>query len=178
MVAVMDTGTRRVLAEAAYDDRRVACERAASELGVAALRDAELGAVDTVADPVDRCRARHVVSENRRTLAAAEAMRRGDVAELGRLMFASHASLRDDFEVSSPALDAIVDVAGRSRGCLGARMTGGGFAGCAVAIVGVDDADDFMSEVVAGYRYENQTARVWMCEPAAGVSLLGERGRR
>ena len=178
MVAVMDTGTRRVLAEAAYDDRRVACERAASELGVAALRDAELGAVDTVADPVDRCRARHVVSENRRTLDAAEAMRRGDVAELGRLMIASHASLRDDFEVSSPALDAIVDVAGRSRGCLGARMTGGGFAGCAVAIVGVEDADEFVSAVVAGYRYENQTARVWMCEPAAGVSLLGDRDRR
>jgi galactokinase len=168
--AVMDTGTRRVLADVAYDDRRLACERAAAELGVPALRDADLGAVKTIADPVDRRRARHVVSENSRTLDAAAALRSGDAVEVGRLMSASHVSLRDDYEVSGPGLDAIVDVAMGSPGCLGARMTGGGFAGCAVALVVADEVDQFARAVVDGYRYDGNRAVVWMCAPAAGAS--------
>jgi len=172
VVAVMDTGTRRVLADVAYDDRRAACERAAVALGVPALRDAERADVETIADPTDRRRARHVVSENLRTLEAAEAMRRGDVAELGRLMTASHVSLRDDFGVSGPGLDAIVEAASRAPGCLGARMTGGGFAGCAVALVRVEAAEDFARAVIDGYRYPEHTATVWMCEPAAGASVI------
>ena len=176
-VAVMDTGTRRVLAEAAYDDRRAACERAAAALGLAALRDADLGDVESIPDLIDRRRARHVVSENSRTLEAADAMRGGDVVELGRLMQASHVSLRDDYEVSGPGLDGIVEVAGLSPGCLGARMTGGGFAGCAVAIVRVDEADAFARAVVDGYRYEHCTAQVWLCDPAAGASVIRELPR-
>jgi galactokinase len=176
-VAVMDTGTRRALADAAYDDRREACERAAAALDVSALRDADLSDVESIPDAIDRRRARHVVSENRRTLKAADAMRRGDIVELGLLMEASHVSLRDDYEVSGPGLDRIVEVAGLSPGCLAARMTGGGFAGGAVAIVRVDEADAFARAVVDGYRYEQCTAKVWMCDPAAGASVIRVRPR-
>ena len=172
VVAVMDTGTRRVLAEAEYGDRRSACERAAAELGVAALRDATLEHVATIADPVDRRRAHHVVTENQRTLDAVDAMRRGDTADLGRLMDESHASLRDDYEVSGPGLDAIVEVARTAPGCLGARMTGGGFAGCAVALVQAADAEAFAAAVIDRYRFDGHTARVRMCAPAAGASVV------
>jgi len=171
VVAVMDTGTRRQLAEAAYADRRRACERAAAMIGVGALRDATPSDLDRVTDEHDRRRARHVVSENARTLAAAAAMGRDDAPELGRLMSDSHVSLRDDFEVSAPALDAIVAAAMTSPGCLGARMTGGGFAGCAVALVDSDQADVFARSVRERYAYEGRHADVWMCAPAPGASV-------
>ena len=126
-------------------------------------------------DELDRRRARHVVSENARTLRAAAAMERDDAAELGRLMTDSHVSLRDDFEVSAPALDAIVEAALASPGCLGARMTGGGFAGCAVALVDRDSADAFADSVRAGYGHDGHRAEVWLCAPAQGASVtLGE----
>lgn len=176
VVAVMDTGTRRVLAEAAYADRRAACERVAAELGVAALRDTTLEQVAAVADPVDRRRAHHVVTENRRTLDAVDAMRRGDTAGLGSLMDESHASLRDDYEVSGPGLDAIVEVARTAPGCLGARMTGGGFAGCAVALVRAADADAFADTVIDRYRFDDHTAEVWLCAPSAGASVVATSG--
>jgi galactokinase len=172
VVAVMDTGTRRVLADAAYGERRAACERAAAELGVPALRDATAEQVATITDAVDRRRAGHVVSEIRRTLDAAAAMRDGDLPRLGRLMNESHASLRDDYEVSGPGLDAIVQVAVESPGCYGARMTGGGFAGCAVALVETDVAGAFMRSVIDRYRYDGHTARVWICQPADGAAVV------
>ena len=172
VIAILDTGTRRVLADAAYGDRRAACERAVAELGVTALRDATLEQVATLSDPVVRRRAHHVVAEIQRTLDAADAMRRNDACELGRLMSASHVSLRDDYEVSGPGLDAIVDVASVAPGCLGARMTGGGFAGCAVALVDAGRAADFERSVVDGYHHDGHTARVWICAPAAGASII------
>ena len=172
VIAVMDTGTRRVLVEAAYGERRAACERAVAALGVSALRDATIEQLTVIADAVDRRRAHHIVSENERTLSAAAAMERGDVVELGRLMSESHVSLRDDFEVSAPALDHIVDVALESPGCLGARMTGGGFAGCAVALVRADQAEPFAKSVIARYRFDDYTAQVWICAPSAGASVI------
>lgn len=172
VVAIMDTGTRRELAEAAYGDRRAACERAATALGVPALRDATVEQVATLRDPVDRRRAHHIVTENQRTLDAAAAMETGDIVELGRLMTASHVSLRDDFEVSGDGLDQIVDVAHDAPGCLGARMTGGGFAGCAVALVETADSENFTEFVVEHYRFDGHTARIWMCEPAAGALVI------
>lgn len=170
VVAVMDTGTRRVLAEAAYGDRRAACERAVADLGVAALRDASLDDLDRVRDPVDRRRAHHIITENDRTLAAADAMRSARAGELGRLMSESHRSLRDDYEVSGPGLDAIVDVAVDAPGCLGARMTGGGFAGCAVALVDETSAAAFQLDVIDRYDHDGHTARIWLCDPAPGAS--------
>lgn len=171
-VAVIDSGTRRKLAEAAYGERRASCRRAAAELGVVALRDATLEQVATITDPVDRRRAHHVVTENRRTLGAVDALDRGDTAHFGALMRESHASLRDDFEVSGPGLDAIVTVADGAPGCLGARMTGGGFAGCAVALVDADRTDEFRHDVIDRYGYDGHTARVWICAPAAGASTI------
>ena len=102
-------------------------------------------------DAATRRRARHVITENDRTLQAADAMRRGDTAELGRLMQQSHRSLRDDYEVSSEALDAMVECALGPRSVLGARMTGAGFGGCAIALVRADAAADFTARTAAAY---------------------------
>ena len=145
--------------------------RPLARLGVPSLRDTTLDAVAELDDDVLRRRARHVVTENERTLAAADALTAGDAVEFGRLMTASHLSLRDDYEVSGPGLDRIVDVALDAPGCLGARMTGGGFAGCAVALVRADDAGAFRSHVVDHYRFEEHRAQVWLCHPAAGAVL-------
>ncbi|MDB4905454.1 MAG: galactokinase [Gemmatimonadetes bacterium] len=153
-VVILDTATRRGLVDSLYNERRAQCEQAAATFGVTALRDvtlAELTARKGELDPMTFRRARHVVSENERTLAAAAAMRAGDARELGRLMNESHASLRDDFEVSSEALDIMVEIAQSRTGCHGARMTGAGFGGCAVALVDAGLAGSFATEVAARY---------------------------
>lgn len=178
-VAVLDTGTRRRLVDGEYGQRRANCEAAAEYLGVEALRDATAAAVDSLPDSMvlERRRARHIVRENERTVSAAEAMAAGDSVALGELMNASHASLRDDFSVSSPALDQVVAIAQTAPGCLGARMTGGGFAGCAVAIVDITMLDQFKAAVEDGYTFvdevtgERHTATVWFCTPEAGSGL-------
>jgi galactokinase len=126
-VVVCDSGVPRRLAGSAYAERRAACEAVAARLGLEALRDA------TAEEVADVPRARHVVSENARVLAAADALRAGDVEEVGRLMLESHASLRDDYEVSTPELDLLVDEL-VAAGAAGARLTGAGFGGCVVAI--------------------------------------------
>jgi galactokinase len=144
-VLVVHSGMPRALAGSAYADRRRACEAAAAALGVRALRDARLEQVRD--DP----RARHVVSENARVLAAAEALERGDTAEVGRLLVESHASLRDDFEVSTPELDALVEAL-VAAGAFGARLTGAGFGGCAVALAPRSAAERILSEALARYR--------------------------
>jgi galactokinase len=154
VVVILDTATRRGLVDSAYNERRRQCEAAAAFFGVPALRDVSAAAFEAgIADldaPTAR-RARHVVGENARTVAAAEAMRVGDAAELGRLMNASHVSLRDDFEVSSPALDAMAEIARARPGCHGARMTGAGFGGCAVALVDRGHSAAFVRDVAAEY---------------------------
>jgi galactokinase len=116
-----------------YNERRAQCEAAARFFGVRALRDVDAATFATRAgglDPLTRKRARHVVGENARTLAAADALARGDVQAVGSLMNESHASLRDEFEVSRMELDRIVDLARDLDGCYGARMTGAGCGGC------------------------------------------------
>jgi galactokinase len=150
-VVILDTGTRRQLADSAYNDRQAVCTDAARTLGVPSLRDATEEMLAGL-DGTTLRRARHVIGENARTLAAAEALRTGDVATVGRLMADSHRSLRDDFEVSSAALDAIVHAAGQAPGCVGARMTGAGFGGCAVALVEAASADAFATTASAEYR--------------------------
>ena len=180
-VVVLDTGTRRALVGSAYDDRRAACERVAERLGVPALRDADEAMLDAAAprlDPVDVRRARHVIRENARTLRAADALLGGDVERVGAEMDASHASMRDDFEISSPALDEMVDAARQAPGCLGARMTGGGFAGCAVALVRRADVDRFTSAAGAAYRAAaGRDARAYVTRGGAGAgwSAFDER---
>ena len=136
-LVVIDTRAGHRLVDGAYADRRAACEAAAAVLGVPALRDATAEQVEAAAgalgDP-GRRRARHVVTENARVLAAVELLRAGDLDGLGPLLGASHASLRDDYEVSSPELDTAVEAA-VAAGAVGARMTGAGFGGSAIALV-------------------------------------------
>jgi len=174
-VVILDTGTRRELVTSAYNERRTQCEAASAAFGVKALRDVsvarffrESGALQ----PLTLRRARHVVTENARTEQAADAMATGDAAALGRLMYESHVSLRDDFEVSSPALDAMVETA-RAVGCIGARMTGAGFGGCAVALVDASDADDFTTRVAARYAAETgHTPAVYVCQATDGAAVI------
>jgi galactokinase len=133
------TAIQRGLRDSAYNDRQAACTAAAARLGVAALRDATEADLDRLSGE-DLKRARHVVRENARVLAAVEALRQQDFAAFGALMYASHASLRDNYEVSTPELDAFVEQA-RASGALGARLTGAGFGGCAIALVARDRAE-------------------------------------
>jgi galactokinase len=178
-VVIIDTGTRRELVESAYTDRQQTCARVADALGVAALRDATLADLDRLdpSDEVGRRRAHHVITENERTLEAAAALEANDHRRVGALMSASHASLRDDYEVSGPALDAAVELAERAPGCLGARMTGGGFAGCTVALVETDAVDAFVAAVTEHHRpvaAQPATAplRLYPVRPGAGARIL------
>jgi galactokinase len=174
-VVVLDTATRRRLVDSAYNERRERCEEAARFFGVRALRDvtpAMFAARADALDPVTRQRARHVIGENARTLDAADALARGDMARVGALMDESHASLRDDFEVSRPELDTMVRLAREQEGCYGARMTGAGFGGCAVALVAAAAAERFANEVAARYHETvGLTPAVYLCSAASGASL-------
>jgi galactokinase len=149
-VLVCDTRVRHSLASSAYNERRDECAQAVELLKhvfprLRALRDVadrDFGRVEKALPEPLRRRARHVVTENQRTTAAADAMVAGDARRLGRLMFESHESLRDDFEVTVPELDVLVDCARTLDGVYGARMTGGGFGGCVVCLVAKDAALD------------------------------------
>ncbi len=165
-VGVVHSGVGRTLAGSAYEDRRAACAASARRLGVATLRDATPDQVRD--DPL----ARHVVSENERVRAAAVALRAGDVATVGALLDASHASLRDDFAVSTPELDRLVELL-RDAGALGARLTGAGFGGCVVAITTPADREAVLARAVE--RYHRETGRVgrpYPVEAADGAELL------
>jgi galactokinase len=173
-VLVLDTSTRRGLVASAYNERRQSCEHAARALQVAALRDVSEPCLEQCAglDELTRQRARHVVTENRRTLLAARAMRQGDAPTLGGLINESHASLRDDFEVSTPALDAMVECALREEGCYGARMTGAGFGGSALALVREERVVPFTDAVAARFRDKTGlTPRIDACRASAGTEV-------
>lgn len=176
-VAILDTSTRRGLVDSEYNERRASCEAAAKAFQVAALRDVDMARFEREChrlDPVIARRARHVISENQRTLAAAEAMRRGDVETLGRLMDESHESLRADYEVSSEALDAMVASARAHPGCHGARMTGAGFGGCAVALIDAVSGDDFGRRVAAEYQHRTgRVPAVYVCRATQGAEAVG-----
>ncbi len=175
-VVVMDTKTPRGLVNSAYNERRAECEKAAKLLGVSALRDidrAEFERQSAKLDPIIRQRARHVISENERTLFAAKVMQAGDAAQLGELMNASHESLRYDYEVTCSTLDTMVDIARQQKGCLGARMTGGGFGGCAIALVNKQDVDAFLSNVFNEYEERTELrSDIYVCLPSTGASLM------
>ncbi len=130
---VCDTNIRRGLATTGYNDRRKTCEDAAKSLGVKELRDAKREDLDRLSGD-ELKRARHVISENGRVLEAADALEAEDFRAFGSLMFASHASMRDDYDISTPAHDAFVELA-KVEGAFGARLTGGGFGGCAISIL-------------------------------------------
>ena len=174
-VVVLDTATKRGLVDSAYNERRSQCEAVARFFGVPALRDVDATSFTARAHELEempRKRARHVLTENARTLAAARALNTGDVAEVGRLMNESHASLRDDFEVSRRELDVMVETATAHDGCHGARMTGAGFGGCAVALVATEAVDDFVRHVGPAYeRVVGLRPAIYVCRASAGASV-------
>jgi len=178
-VVVLDTGTRRKLTESRYNERRLECEAATAAYGKDFLRDLSLNTLtsDPLADWKLYRRAHHVVSENQRTIDAADALARDDAALVGSLMVSSHESLRDNFEVSGPELDAMVEAALAAPGCLGARMTGGGFAGCAVALVRTTALDDFTTETTRVYRDRmGLEPSLYVCKASDGTSVQREEG--
>jgi galactokinase len=148
-VLVLDSGIARTLAGSGYNQRRAECERAAQQLGVKSLREVQrLEDIEKLTDDVARRRARHVFTENARVLQAAQCR---DAAEFGRLMNASHASLRDDYEVSTPELDLLVRWLQAEEAVFGARLTGAGFGGACVALCRDDAVAEVAQSVLAKY---------------------------
>ena len=173
VVLVMDTGVRHAHATGGYAERRAACERGAAALGIPALRDATEEDLVRLADLVDATtlrRVRHVVTENARVLETVRTVRTAGPAAIGGLLLASHASMRDDFEISTPELDAAVDAA-VTAGALGARMTGGGFGGAAIALVPRERAAAVTDAVTAAFADAGFTApTIFPVAPSAGAS--------
>jgi galactokinase len=176
---VCNTNVQHELSDGVYLRRRNECIEGGRALGVSSLRDATpdmVAAATGILDPVVHRRARHVTTENARTLAAAAHLEARRFAAVGALMFESHASLRDDFEVSSPELDALVDIArdiGEAGGVFGARMTGGGFGGCTVTLVRSDRVRAVAEALDAGYRRRTGRVPTWfVSRPARGAHMV------
>ncbi|MCG3161895.1 MAG: Galactokinase [Acidobacteria bacterium] len=177
-VVVCNSMIKHDLAAGEYNQRRAECEEGVRRLAanlprIQALRDVGIDDFDLYAGSLPeiiRRRCNHVITENARTLAAVEALEGGDLARFGKLMYASHESLRDDYEVSSPELDLLVAIASRCDGVFGARMTGGGFGGCTVNLVAADFVDKFITTI--SREYETETGLrpdCYVCQASAGV---------
>jgi galactokinase len=170
VLLVIDTRVSHALTEGSYGDRRAECSAAAVALGVEHLSQAGPTAVEALADPVQRRRARHVLTENARVRTAVDLIGAGDWPGLGEVLDASHASMRDDFEISCRELDLAVATA-RSAGATGARMTGGGFGGSAVALVPGPRVDDVERAVTQAF------ADAELTEPAYFLVSPGDAAR-
>jgi galactokinase len=176
---VLDSGTRRELGDSVYSARVAECERAVAAVarrfpGVRSLRDVSFAMLEACADTMDsvaRKRAGHVLSEMMRPHALAGAFSSADLRFAGELFRASHASLRNEYDVSSPELDYMVECAERHDSCYGARLTGAGFGGCVIAMVARGSEREFIDETLAGYR-----ARCTL--PAAGFAVRASEGAR
>jgi galactokinase len=171
---ILDTSTRRELVDSEYNQRQAQCEAVACHFDVDALRDLTPDALLDKAGILDLTlyqRARHVISENQRVLEAVQALEAGDLESLGELINASHASLRDDFEVSREEVDRMVAIAQAQPGCFGARLTGAGFGGCAVALVEESQVDVFREVVYRKYlRETGLEAKTYLTGGAEGTS--------
>jgi len=172
LVAIIDTQVAHRHSDGGYRVRRESCERGASEMGVSSLRglsEADLPAAQLKLNEVDFRRVRHIVTENQRVLDSVEALAEGDLAKLGELMLASHASMRDDFEISIEELDLAVEVAMRT-GAVGSRMTGGGFGGAAIAIIKKDLLGQLEQNCKAAFSAAGFIEpRVFAVEPSEGA---------
>lgn len=176
-IMIFHSHVSRGLVDSEYNTRRAQCEAAARHFGLPALRDLDLATLEARAaelDPTVLRRARHVVTENARVAAAAQALAAGDLARMGELMEASHASMRDDFEITVPAIDQLVDIVKAAIGAAGGvRMTGGGFGGCVVALVPHELVEAAGAAVQKAYTAPNgQRASVYVCRAAAGAGLV------
>ena len=176
-VMVVHSRVRRGLVGSEYNTRRTQCEAAARHYGVPALRDVDLARLERDRGDLDEVvyrRARHIVTENARTVDAAAALAAGDLVQLGELMAASHVSMRDDFEITHPAIDRLVDIAQQAVGHEGgARMTGGGFGGCIVVLLPDARIPDVQAAIEAAYRSpEGEPPTIWVSHAATGAGPL------
>jgi len=176
---IANTNVRHELSGGEYAQRRAQCETAAENLGVASLRDATAEMLESAKDKMDEVvfrRARHVIGEIKRTVLAAENVRTSNWESVGQLMYASHRSLRDDYEVSCKELDAIVEISesiGNKGGIYGCRMTGGGFGGCTVALVKTENVEAIMKQIAADYKSKTKIeATIFVSRPAAGATII------
>jgi galactokinase len=178
-VVVLDSAVQRELSDSAYNQRRAQCEEAAQALGVAALRDADTDLLEqhrAQLDPVVYRRARHVVTEDQRVLAAAKALEAGAVAQLGPLFAAAHRSMAEDYEASTPELDLLVELAVATEGVRAARLTGAGFGGCTVNLVEAGRAEPAAAEILERYLAETGLrGRSWVSSPADGAGPAERR---
>jgi galactokinase len=180
-IVVADTTVKRGLVDSEYNQRRAECEEASRLLGqhvpgVKALRDVTLEQFhryEAQLPEVVRRRARHVISENERVLASVQALEADNLEAFGQLMYESHASLRDDYQVTIPQLDTLVEAARLVPGVLGSRMTGAGFGGCTVSLVETDAVDEFRRQVQAYYHEAaNLEAGIYVCQVVDGASIV------
>ena len=161
-IVIMNSNKVRKLEDSKYNERRSQCEAAVADIckiqpisSLGELTEEEFDLVSyVIADPINVRRARHAVAENQRTMRAVKALQEGDLVKFGRLMNASHVSLRDDYEVTGIELDTLVETAWKQEGVLGARMTGAGFGGCCVSIVKEECVDAFIENV--GHIYKER----------------------
>jgi galactokinase len=180
-IVVADSKVRRQLASSEYNVRRAQCEQAVEILGehlpgISALRDVSPEELERLKGHLPELvyrRAHHVVTDNARVLQAAQALKKGDLDTVGKLMKACHISLRDDYEVSSAELDALAGAAWEVEGCYGARLTGAGFGGCTVALVATDAVPEFVAHVAAAYEAAfSRQPDVYACHSADGVKRI------
>lgn len=176
-VMIVNSNVQRGLVGSQYNTRRQQCETAARHYGVAALRDLNYQQLLQHRDNLDELcfkRAKHIVTENQRTLDAAKALAQNDIQTMGVLMAQSHASMRDDFEITVPPIDQLVAILQNAIGPAGgARMTGGGFGGCAVALMPEHLIEKVKLAVLEHYKAPNgQAATIYVCQAHAGVSLI------
>ncbi|WP_274584227.1 galactokinase [Neisseria leonii] len=175
-VMIIHSHVKRGLVDSEYNTRRRQCEEAAAHFGVPALRDLDLAAFEAGKaglDPTVARRARYIIEENARTLAAAAALRRNDTAALSRLMAESHAGMRDEFDITHPAVDTLVELVNDIVGTRGGvRMTGGGFGGCVVALVPHDMVEAVRNHLAAHYQAETGLKEeIFVCRAQDGVSI-------
>jgi galactokinase len=182
-VLIINTNVKHELPYSEYPARRKQCETAAKILGVPSLRDATADALERVKGKMDEVvfrRARHVIGEIERTVHAAEGVRASNWPTVGQLMYASHRSLRDDYEVSCKELDTVVEIAesiGLKGGMIGCRMTGAGFGGCTVALVKTDAIDAISKKLAADYKKKTGIeAIIFVSRPAAGATMIKTDG--
>ncbi len=181
-IVITNSKVKHSLVDSAYNDRRMECSTALEELqtvtdinSLGDLNEEEFEKhKDAIQSDVCRRRAKHAVYENQRTIKAVEALKNNDIATFGKLMNESHVSLRDDYEVSCPELDVLVDLAWNQPGVIGSRMTGGGFGGCTVSIVKNDQVEAFKENVGKGYKEKTgNDAEFYVVDIGDGARVIG-----
>jgi galactokinase len=180
-VLIVNSNVKHELTGSEYPDRRRQCEKAAKLLGVPMLRDATLPQLESARSRFSQesdgdlcnCRAKHVITENDRTVVMAEALTKKDWATCGKLMGASHRSMKDDFEITCSEIDSLVEIAQATGGVIGSRMTGGGFGGCTVSLIETSRTAEIVESITS--RYQSATGIVpaaFVTRPAQGAKVV------